>query len=187
MLRGTQRFHPTSTRHAGFSPGTIREKWAINIAIACNTIQTPMAPANLAQHHRHVDNYPPSARCYTVRWHSTEVQSITTLPRLVAPSPDVVAAVETAVSALNLRGKVCACHKRRFLCNTIPPTMQAPLLLRLVFHDAGTFRAASRDGGLNASIQYACNKTAGNLCNIHLAAGLSWIVQRTRGSSVHGM
>ncbi len=38
-----------------------------------------------------------------------------------------------------------------------PPT-QAPVLLRLVFHDAGTYRAASRDGGLNASIQYELDR-----------------------------
>lgn len=31
-------------------------------------------------------------------------------------------------------------------------------MLRLVFHDAGTFRAATRDGGLNASIQYELDR-----------------------------
>lgn len=31
-------------------------------------------------------------------------------------------------------------------------------MLRLVFHDAGTYRAASRDGGLNASIQFELDR-----------------------------
>lgn len=32
--------------------------------------------------------------------------------------------------------------------------MQAAVLLRLVFHDAGTWSAAAKDGGLNASIRF---------------------------------
>lgn len=36
---------------------------------------------------------------------------------------------------------------------SVPPS-KAPLMLRLVFHDAATFRSASLDGGLNASIQF---------------------------------
>jgi L-ascorbate peroxidase len=32
--------------------------------------------------------------------------------------------------------------------------MQAPVILRLAYHDAATFSAAAGDGGANASIQY---------------------------------
>lgn len=53
----------------------------------------------------------------------------------VLPSPAVKAAVDKA------------------LAKAIPKT-KAPVALRLAFHDAGTFSAASGDGGLNASIQY---------------------------------
>lgn len=34
------------------------------------------------------------------------------------------------------------------------PKSKAPVMVRLVFHDAGTFDAAAGDGGVNASIQY---------------------------------
>lgn len=35
-----------------------------------------------------------------------------------------------------------------------PPRLQAPVMLRLVFHDAGSYSAAARDGGVNGSIQF---------------------------------
>ncbi len=36
--------------------------------------------------------------------------------------------------------------------------MQAPVLLRLVFHDAGTFAAASGDGGANGSLRFELDR-----------------------------
>ena len=36
--------------------------------------------------------------------------------------------------------------------------MQAPVLLRLVFHDAGTFLEAAGDGGANASIRFELSR-----------------------------
>jgi catalase (peroxidase I) len=38
------------------------------------------------------------------------------------------------------------------------PFMQAPVILRLAYHDAGTFSKLAGDGGLNASIQYELDR-----------------------------
>ena len=35
---------------------------------------------------------------------------------------------------------------------------KAPAVLRLVFHDAGTFRTATDDGGMNASVRYELSR-----------------------------
>lgn len=40
---------------------------------------------------------------------------------------------------------------------SVPPS-KAPLMLRLVFHDAATFRSTSMDGGLNGSIQFELDR-----------------------------
>lgn len=39
----------------------------------------------------------------------------------------------------------------------IPPS-KAPLMLRLVFHDGATYRLASKDGGVNGSIQFELDR-----------------------------
>ncbi len=36
--------------------------------------------------------------------------------------------------------------------------MQAPVLLRLVFHDAGTYAAATGDGGANGSLRFELDR-----------------------------
>jgi hypothetical protein len=43
------------------------------------------------------------------------------------------------------------------LQDTIPPS-KAPVMLRLIFHDGATYRAASKDGGVNGSIQYELDR-----------------------------
>jgi L-ascorbate peroxidase len=41
----------------------------------------------------------------------------------------------------------------------VVPLVQAPVLLRLAFHDAATFDMQAADGGANASIQYELART----------------------------
>jgi L-ascorbate peroxidase len=36
--------------------------------------------------------------------------------------------------------------------------MQAPVILRLAYHDAGTYDAVAGDGGANASVQYELSR-----------------------------
>ena len=47
-------------------------------------------------------------------------------------------------------------QKHTFLCSSEPKDclLQAPVLLRLAFHDAATHEVAAGDGGANASVQY---------------------------------
>ena len=49
-----------------------------------------------------------------------------------------------------------AAHGSMFLCSSEPKEylLQAPVLLRLAFHDAATHEVAAGDGGANASVQY---------------------------------
>lgn len=58
---------------------------------------------------------------------------------------------------------------------TEAPLAKAPVLLRLVFHDAGTFCASSGDGGLNASIRLELDRPE----NFGLKRGWS-VLERVR-------
>lgn len=53
---------------------------------------------------------------------------------------------------------------------------KAPLFLRLLFHDAGTYSIADRDGGPNASIQFELERAE----NAGLKRGWSNVAQVRR-------
>ncbi|KAG2447834.1 hypothetical protein HYH02_007290 [Chlamydomonas schloesseri] len=70
---------------------------------------------------------------------------------LLAPLPAAAAAGPTMPSA-----EVAAAVEKA-LAKNIPKTKTA-VALRLAFHDAATFSAAAKDGGMNASIQYELDR-----------------------------
>jgi L-ascorbate peroxidase len=68
---------------------------------------------------------------------------------------------------------------------SVPPS-KAPLMLRLVFHDAATFRSTSLDGGLNASIQFELERPE----NFGLKRGVNVIKlmkNRLKGTHAEGL
>ena len=76
--------------------------------------------------------------------------------------PDTVALACCTVAAGRLQGDVATC---RPCCNPPPfasphwfPQHQAPVMVRLVFHDAGSYEAAAGDGGVNASIRFELDR-----------------------------
>jgi len=44
------------------------------------------------------------------------------------------------------------------VCDASAAPLQAPVLLRLVFHDAGTYAATAGDGGANGSLRYELDR-----------------------------
>ncbi|PNH00090.1 putative L-ascorbate peroxidase 6 [Tetrabaena socialis] len=85
----------------------------------------------------------------------------------VLPSKEVQAALDKALARSVTKGK-------------------AAVALRLVFHDAGTFSAAAKDGGLNASIQYELDRPE----NMGLKRGwriVEQVRQDLRGTAAEGV
>lgn len=68
-----------------------------------------------------------------------------------ATSPAGAATVDTTAAAVDTPEARAAL--RAALAANVPKT-KAPAVLRLVFHDAGTRRVASNDGGANASVRF---------------------------------
>ena len=59
------------------------------------------------------------------------------------------------------RGARTSSHCRPGPCSSTPHPLaacQAPVMVRLVFHDAGSYSAAAGDGGLNASIRFELDR-----------------------------
>ena len=52
----------------------------------------------------------------------------------------------------------CA-HDRRLNRPIVRYVMQTPILLRIAFHDAGTWVAAEQTGGPNGSVQFELSRT----------------------------
>lgn len=73
---------------------------------------------------------------------------------LAAPAASAGAATSNTLKTLSVseRKNILAA-----LQDTVPPS-KAPLMLRLVFHDGATYRVASKDGGVNGSIQYELDR-----------------------------
>lgn len=72
-----------------------------------------------------------------------------------------------AAAAARLRAAAGAARRATRLAPAPAPTPrpprpckrpQAPVIVRLVFHDAGSYSAAAGDGGLNASIQFELDR-----------------------------
>ncbi|KXZ42065.1 hypothetical protein GPECTOR_212g425 [Gonium pectorale] len=82
----------------------------------------------------------------------------------VVPSPAVTKALDQALARAINKGK-------------------AAVALRLAFHDAGTFSAASGDGGLNASIQYELDRPE----NFGLKRGWRIVREDLRGTPAEGV
>ncbi len=77
----------------------------------------------------------------------------------IARPPGALAAPDAlkhATTLKNLSGAELA-DVLAALQDTVPPS-KAPVMLRLVFHDGATYRAASKDGGVNGSIQYELDR-----------------------------
>lgn len=77
----------------------------------------------------------------------------------IARPPGALAtpAASTSVATLKTLNGVELANVLAALQDTVPPS-KAPVMLRLVFHDGATYRVASKDGGVNGSIQYELDR-----------------------------
>ena len=73
---------------------------------------------------------------------------------LVAPSSSTASV--TASSAFVDTPEIRAALREALVANVVKT--KAPAVLRLVFHDAGTYRVASNDGGMNGSVKYELSR-----------------------------
>jgi L-ascorbate peroxidase len=67
----------------------------------------------------------------------------------------------------------------------VPPESQAPVLLRLVFHDAGTFSASRGLGGANASVRFELKRPENSGLNRGWKV-IEQTMQELRGTAAEG-
>jgi L-ascorbate peroxidase len=90
----------------------------------------------------------------TRRQHLVHTLTTTGLLSVLSCIPQPSAAVATQSTVLRYLSKDELENRILPALKECIPPIKAPLMLRLVFHDAATYRMKSADGGVNGSIQY---------------------------------